>query len=109
VTECGHPLCELIATSPACSIATGRSRGCTPGLTERTIAPAVFDEVRELLVAIERRDGSTRAAAVRLAEIIRREARDDRQLLAHARIDEPELVPALEALCVRQRGPSATP
>ena len=96
--DCGHPLCELIGGS--CSIATGRSRGCTPGLTARTIAAEVFDEVRTLLAAIERGE---RAAAVRLAEIIRREARDDRHVLAHARTDEPELVPALEWLCLRRR------
>lgn len=99
--ECGHPLCELIGG--ACSITTGRSRGCTPGLVEKTIASEVFDEVRELLAAIDRRDATTHAAAVRLAEIIRREARSDRQLLAHARMDEPDLAPALEALCVRRR------
>jgi hypothetical protein len=92
-----------------CSISTGRSRGCTPGLAEKAIAPEVFDEVRELLAAIDRRDDSTKAAAVRLAEIIRREARNDRQLLAHARMDEPELAPALETLCLRHRGDSTTP
>lgn len=99
--DCGHPLCLLIGDT--CSISTGRSRGCTPGIAEKNIAPEVFDEVRELLAAIERRDPSTKAAAVRLAEIIRREARSDRQLLAYARMDEPDLAPALEALCVRRR------
>lgn len=107
MNDCGHLLCELIGDG--CSISTGRSRGCTPGLSEREIAPEVYDEVRELLGAIERRDASTKAAAVRLAEIIRREARNDRQLLAHARMDEPDLVPALEALCLRRRGASTTP
>jgi hypothetical protein len=101
MTDCGHPLCELI--DDGCSITTGRSRGCTPGIAEKAIASEVFDEVRGLLAAIERRDAATRAAAVRLAEIIRREARSDRQLLAYARMDEPELAPALEALCVRRR------
>jgi hypothetical protein len=43
------------------------------------------------------------AAAVRLAEIIRREAREDRNLLAVARADEPELAPALARLCLRRR------
>ena len=93
---CGHRLCELIGG--ACSIASGRSRGCTPGITPKTVAPEVFDEVRALLAAIERGE---RAAAVRLAEIIRREARDDRNLLGHARSDEPDLAPALERLCLR--------
>ena len=96
--DCGHPLCELIGGS--CSIATGRSRGCTPGLSSRELAPEVFEEVRGLLPAIE---GGDRAAAVRLAEIIRREAREDRHLLAFARSDEPDLMPALERLCLKSR------
>src|SRR5512138_3926894 len=99
--ECGHPLCELIGGP--CSLATGRSRGCTPGLAPRTIDPDVFEEVRALLAAIDPDavDERGREAAVRLAAIIRREARDDRLLLVHARDDEPELVPALERLCLR--------
>lgn len=99
VVSCGHPLCALIGG--ACSITAGRSRGCTPGLAPRVIAPAVFDEIRTLLAEIEAQQ--SRAAAVRLAEIIRREARDDRSVLALARSDEPELVPALERLCLRRR------
>jgi hypothetical protein len=101
--DCGHLLCELIDGS--CSLASGRSRGCTPGLAPKNVAPEVFDEVRALLAVIdpEVRDDRSRAAAVRLAEIIRREARDDRNLLALARTDEPELAPALAALCVRRR------
>ena len=47
------------------------------------------------------RDERVQAAAVRLAEIIRREAREDRHLLAQVRIDEPELAPALARLCSR--------
>jgi hypothetical protein len=97
--SCGHPLCELIGGP--CSLATGRSRGCRPGLTSRTVAPEVFDEVRELLAVIEA--SADRAAAIRLAEIIRREAREDRLLRVIARTDEPELAPALEALCARRR------
>jgi len=93
---CGHRLCELIGG--VCSIANGRSRGCTRGLAPKTTAPEVFDEVRELLAAIGHSD---RAAAIRLAEIIRREARDDRNLLVQARSDEPDLAPALERLCLR--------
>ena len=96
--SCGHLLCELIGD--ACSLATQRSRGCRPNVTAKTVAPEVFEEVRALLAAIERAD---KAAAVRLAAIIRREALDDRHLLAHARSDEPELAPALERLCVRRR------
>jgi hypothetical protein len=100
--DCGHLLCELIGGT--CSVATGRSRGCRPGLVEKTISAEVFEEVRALLAVIDpdARDERVRAAAIRLAEIIRREARDDRHLLAHARMDEPELVPALEQLCARR-------
>jgi hypothetical protein len=103
MTECRHLLCELI--DRGCSLATGRSRGCRPGLARKDVAPEVFDEVRELLAVIDpdARDERVHAAAVRLAAIIRREALDDRHLLAHARMDEPELVPALERLCVRRR------
>jgi len=97
--DCGHPLCAVIGGS--CSITAGRSRGCTPGLAERTIAPDVFDEIRGLLPRIDRQPAD-RAAAVRLAEIIRREARDDRSVLVLARTDEPELVPALERLVLRR-------
>jgi hypothetical protein len=102
-TDCGHPLCELIGGS--CSLATGRSRGCTPGVASRTIAPEVFDEVRALLAVIDPavRDERVRTAASRLAEIIRREARDDRHVLAVARSDEPELAEPLARLCLRQR------
>lgn len=98
MSACGHPLCELIGGS--CSLVSGRSRGCTAAATARSIAPEVFDEVRELLGAIER--DASRDAAIRLAAIIRREARDDRHLVALARDDEPELVPALERLCGRR-------
>jgi hypothetical protein len=102
MTDCGHLLCELVPGS--CSLATGRSRGCTPGFGPKTIASEVFDEVRALLAVIDpdRRDEQDSVAARRLAEIIRREARSDRHVLAHARMDEPDLVPALERLCVRR-------
>ena len=102
-SDCGHLLCELIGDS--CSLATGRSRGCRPGLTSKTVAPDVFEEVRGLLAVIDRdvRDDRGVAAAVRLAQIIRREALEDRTLIAQARDDEPELAPALERLCRRRR------
>jgi hypothetical protein len=51
--ECGQPLSELI--DGPCSLATGRSRGCTPGVTPRTVTPDVFDEVRALLAVIDAR------------------------------------------------------
>ena len=100
--DCGHLLCELI-DDRSCSLATGRSRGCTPGLTEKTVAPEVLDEVRALLAVIDptRPGPEVRAAAVRLAEIVRREARDDRNLVLLARDEEPELAPALARLCLR--------
>jgi len=97
VVSCKHPLCELIGDD-TCSIASGRSRGCTPGLAAKTTEPAVFDEVRALLAAIATGD---RSAAARLAAIVRREARDDRNLLAQARDDEPELAPRLAEWLLR--------
>jgi hypothetical protein len=102
-TDCGHLLCELIDRS--CSLATGRSRGCRPNLVSKTVAPEVIEEVRALLAVIDPdvRDERVQRAAVRLAEIMRREALDDRPLLAYARIEEPELAPALARLCVRRR------
>jgi hypothetical protein len=65
----------------------------------------VFDEIRALVAAIDPdvRDDPGRAAAVRLAAIIRREARNDRLVLVHARDEDPELAAALERLCVRRR------
>ena len=98
MVSCRHPLCELIGDG-TCSIASGRSRGCTPGLAAKTTDPAVFDEIRSLLSAISSAD---RDAAIRLAAIVRREARDDRNLLANARDDEPELAARLAALLVRR-------
>lgn len=101
---CGHLVCELIGEAD-CSIATGRSRGCTPSLGPKEIAAELFDEVRELLAVIDPTAPSeaVRTAAIRLAEIVRREARQDRHLLAQVRTDEPELAPALERLCLRRR------
>ena len=98
MVSCRHPLCELIGDG-ACSIASGRSRGCTPGLAAKMIDPAVFDEVRTLLAAIATGD---RDAAIRLAAIVRREAREDRSLLAHARDEEPELAAQLAELLLRR-------
>jgi hypothetical protein len=102
-TDCGHLLCELI--DGACSLATGRSRGCRANLVSKSVAPDIVDEVRVLLAVIDPdvRDERVQKAAVRLAEIMRREARDGRHLLAYARIEEPELAPALARLCVRRR------
>jgi hypothetical protein len=99
-SDCGHPLCDLIGGP--CSLATGRSRGCRPGLAPRTVAPEVFEEVRALVAAIDAGGEGVRDAAVRLAAIIRREARDDRLLVVIARDEEPELAPALQRLCLRR-------
>jgi len=98
---CGHPLCELIGG--VCSIVVTRSRGCTPAITARNTAPELLDEVRALLPAVESGTPEGRSAAERLAAIIRREALDGRHLLAQCRIEEPDLVAPLEALCVRRR------
>lgn len=99
---CGHRLCELVADG-SCRLAAGRSRGCRPGLFSPIVAADVFDEVRALLAVIDAHDKRARVAAIRLAEIIRREAREDRHLVAMARDDEPELAPVLSRLCTRQR------
>jgi hypothetical protein len=98
MSSCRHPICKLIGDD-ACCIASGRTRGCTPVLAAKTIGPPVFDEVRTLLTAIATGD---RDAAIRLAAIVRREAREDRNLLAHARDDEPELAAQLAELLVRR-------
>jgi hypothetical protein len=98
MASCRHPICELIGDE-TCSIASGRSRGCSPVLAAKTIAPSVFDEVRELLAAITTGD---RDAAIRLAAIVRREAREDRNLLTHARDDEPEVAQQLAELLLRR-------
>jgi len=89
-----------------CSLAIRRSRGCRPNLTAREVDPAVFAEVRALLATLTTPVGDVQSAATRLAAIIRREALDDRHLLAHARSDEPDLVPALEHLTSR---PTSSP
>jgi hypothetical protein len=98
MASCRHPICKLIGDD-ACSIASGRTRGCTPVLAAKTIGPHVLDEVRTLLTAIAKGD---RDAAIRLAAIVRREARENRNLLAHARDDDPELAAQLAELLVRR-------
>jgi hypothetical protein len=83
------------------------SRGCGTGPRPRTIEPEVYDEIGALLVVLEPvrpgglMPGPAMAAAVRLAAIIRREARDGCSVLALARRAEPDLVASLERLCVR--------
>ncbi|CAN5448127.1 hypothetical protein BH11MYX1_BH11MYX1_24860 [soil metagenome] len=55
----------------------------------------LLDEVRTLVAAIAKGE---RAAAVRLAQIVRREALDDRNVLAAARRDELDFADALASL-----------
>ncbi len=101
-SACTHLLCELIGGD--CSIAVNRSRGCRPGLWTKTVVSDVFDEVRALLGAIDpsARTDRGHAAAVRLAQIIRAEALEERNLLAHARDDDPDLAELLAPLVVRR-------
>lgn len=104
MASCGHLLCDVIGG--ACSLATGRSRGCRPNISSKSVAPEVFDEVRRLVAVIDpgaRDDERVHAAAVRLAQVMRREALDDRHLVGIARDEEPDLAPALAALCARQK------
>jgi hypothetical protein len=98
MASCRHPICERIGDD-ACSIASGRTRGCTPVLAAKTMRAHVLDEVRTLLAAIGTGD---RDGAIRLAAIVRREARENRNLLAHARDDDPELAAELAELLVRR-------
>jgi hypothetical protein len=110
MTRCGHALCQLLGD--ACSLASGRSRGCRTGpRAAAPFEPELIEEVCTLLAqlgppppgdaaAAERQ----RAAATHLAFLFRREARNDRNLLALAAEDEiePELRARLEALCRRR-------
>ena len=98
MSSCRHPICILIGDG-ACSIASGRSRGCTPGLAAKTVDPSMLDEVRALLHAITAGD---RDAAIAFAAIVRREAREDRNLLAQTRDDAPELAAQLAPLLLRR-------
>jgi hypothetical protein len=102
MAACTHLLCELIGGD--CSIAINRSSSCRPSLRAKLVASEVFDEVRTLLGVIARTDGG-HAAAVRLAQIVRAEALDQRNLLAHAREDDPELAELLAPFVVRRDQP----
>ncbi len=98
-----HLLCELVGGP--CSLAAQRSRGCRPNVTSTELAPGVVDEVRALVAAIDVhvRTDEGRAAAVRLATLVRREALDGRNLVALVGAEEPELAPALQRLCLRRK------
>lgn len=66
----------------------------------RDVANDLIDQVRVLLAKIASGD---RPAAVELARIVRREALDERNLVAIARRDELDFADALAKLCVRHR------
>ena len=95
--SCGHLLCELIGGS--CSLVTSRSRGCHANITSPEVAPDILDEV----AALVDRAFEDREAAIRLAAIVRREALDERNLVAIARADELPFADALATLCARRR------
>jgi hypothetical protein len=95
---CAHRLCELIGGD--CSLAVDRSRGCRPGLWPKVTAPEVLEEVRTLLATIG--EGG-RDAAVRLAQLVRAEVREERSLLAQLRDDDPEVADVLAPLVTRRR------
>ncbi len=81
----------------ACSLVVTRSRGCRPNITSREVAPELFEEMRTLLASLDR------DAAVRLAQIIRREAMDERNVVAIAKAEEVDVADQLAALCARRR------
>lgn len=86
MATCRHLLCELVEGSaaistpddvvPTCSLEIQRARGCRPGQFAKDIAPALFEEVRTLLGAIDidDRTEATKTSAARLAQIVRLEA-----------------------------------
>lgn len=85
---CTHALCEQIGG--ACSLAVQRSRGCHANSWATETSPAVLAEARALL------DHLDRAAAVRLAQLVRLEALEQRSLAAQ--LDDDRL-----AALVRKR------
>lgn len=103
MSDCAHLLCEIIGGP--CSLATRRSRGCTRTLSERDLASEIVDEARTLVdqVEVAVHDEGSRAAAVRLAALVRREALEDRNLIALVSGDEPELARRLVRLCFRRK------
>jgi hypothetical protein len=105
--ECGHVLCALVGG--ACSLVVGFSRGCSSELRAPSeIEAEVFEEIRGLVDRIGAaraplEEGAARDAAVRLAAIVRREAREGRGVVVQARDEAPELAAALARLCARRR------
>ncbi|MFT3695642.1 MAG: hypothetical protein QM831_21070 [Kofleriaceae bacterium] len=88
MSSCGHPLCALIG-GEACSIAVTRSRGCRPNVIEREVD---FDGIRAAIAGAE---------WVRLAQLIRREMMDGRNVVALARAEELEFTDELVRLTRR--------
>ncbi|MFN0249079.1 MAG: hypothetical protein ACKV2T_19500 [Kofleriaceae bacterium] len=109
-TTCRHLLCEIVDGTvtvklpddvvPDCSLAIQRSRGTFA----KTVAPEVIEEVRALLGAIDpdARTDEGKTAATRLAEIVRREAMEERNLHAQVRDDDAELGKQLARLLARR-------
>lgn len=87
VSSCRHKLCALIGGG--CSIAVTLSRGCRPNVSTRETD---FDEVRAVLLAKD---------WVKLAQLVRREAMDGRNLVALARAEELDFADELAELCRR--------
>jgi len=110
MTRCRHPLCQLLGDE--CSLASGLSRGCRTGpRTATPFGPELVEEVGALLAQLgplppddAAAAARQRAAATRLAFLVRREARNDRNLLLLASEDELELElrARLVALCRRR-------
>jgi hypothetical protein len=114
MATCRHLLSEIVEGStpistpedivPACSLAFVRSRGCTPGTFAKELAPAVFDEVKTLLSQIDpdNRTEEAKVAATRLAQIVRREAMEERNLLALVRAEDTDVAASLMPLLARR-------
>lgn len=112
--QCRHLLCEIIDgtvtvttpddTVPSCSLAFVRSRGCTPGTFAKDLAPGVFEELKTLVGQIDpdARTDATTAAAARLAQIVRRESMEERNVLALVRAEDPDLGRTLNRLLARR-------
>lgn len=98
MSACRHRLCELLGGP--CSLAAARSRGCRPNQV-RALDPAIFDELRALVAAVEAGGAFDRAAAVQLADRVRRAALEGRNLVALVRAEELDFADAFARLCAR--------
>ena len=91
MVPCTHPLCALI--DDGCRIAIQRSRGCHANHWPAATAPAVLAEARALLAALDR------DAAIRLAQLVRTEALEQRSLATQLADEDEALGAALARLC----------